>query len=362
MSKSGLPYFRSGVVESVATNGPALPKQPGPGIAIGGHDATETLLSTEALAFAARVREAERALVKNKAYRSTPVGGEVGRYLRSMRWSDKAENSIEVYEQVLARLAYDHAHLASVGEITTEMVRDFLDEHWGESAPATRRHRLSVVKSFFAWCVDERGLGENPAAKIKPPKKRDVERRAYKPDLIEQLRRAQPTLRDQAAIQLLGLLGLRKNELRLLKVDDFDLGRGTLLIHGKGGKVAVMPLGFQQLKDDLHLHLLTRQPGEFFLYPKNNTGRPMTLPSLHRWFKRCLEKADLPTTIKMHELRHSAADNLWRATGDLMLAQQLLRHESVATTQAYLHPTRDDLADALAALPQLVRSENEETA
>jgi site-specific recombinase XerD len=64
----------------------------------------------------------------------------------------------------------------------------------------------------------------------------------------------------------------------------------------------------------------------------------------------------------MHELRHSAADNLWRATGDLMLAQQLLRHESVATTQAYLHPTRDDLADALAALPQLVRSENEETA
>lgn len=59
--------------------------------------------------------------------------------------------------------------------------------------------------------------------------------------------------------------------------------------------------------------------------------------------------------MKLHELRHSAADNLWRASGNLMLAQQLLRHESVATTQAYLHPTRDDLAEALARL-QVVRS------
>jgi site-specific recombinase XerD len=60
--------------------------------------------------------------------------------------------------------------------------------------------------------------------------------------------------------------------------------------------------------------------------------------------------------IEIHELRHSAADNLWRETGNLLLAQQLLRHESVATTQQYLRPTRDDLDDALAPL-HAVRSE-----
>ena len=63
----------------------------------------------------------------------------------------------------------------------------------------------------------------------------------------------------------------------------------------------------------------------------------------------------MPEDIKLHEMRHSAADNLWRESGNLMLAQQLLRHESVATTQAYLHPTREDLTDALARL-QVVRS------
>ena len=59
-------------------------------------------------------------------------------------------------------------------------------------------------------------------------------------------------------------------------------------------------------------------------------------------------------TVKIHELRHSAADNLWRETGNLMLAQQLLRHSSVATTQEYLHPTRDDLAAALATCKSCV--------
>lgn len=66
-----------------------------------------------------------------------------------------------------------------------------------------------------------------------------------------------------------------------------------------------------------------------------------------RWFKLCVERAGLSSSIKMHELRHSAADNLWRQTGNLLLAQQLLRHESVATTQLYLHPNRDDLEAAL---------------
>jgi site-specific recombinase XerD len=59
--------------------------------------------------------------------------------------------------------------------------------------------------------------------------------------------------------------------------------------------------------------------------------------------------------MEIHELRHSAADALWRQSGDLLLAQQLLRHESVQTTQIYLHPNRDDLAAALKNLERKTR-------
>jgi len=151
-------------------------------------------------------------------------------------------------------------------------------------------------------------------------------------------------------VQLLGRLALRRNELRLLNVGDFDMGRGTVRVHGKGGKIAVLPLGFKTLKRDLEVYLVGRGAGEYLLYPKDDTTHPMNPASVHDWFKRCLKLAGLPPTIKMHALRHSAADNLWRETGNLTMAQTLLRHESPATTAQYLHPTRADLEAALEAL------------
>lgn len=210
--------------------------------------------------------------------------------------------------------------------------------------------------SFFRWAIDKGRLEASPLESLKPPKARSVERRAYALDLIDSLRDAQPTLRDQIAIQLLGRLALRKNELRLLKVRDFDLTRGTVRVHGKGGKVVVLPLGFATLKRDLEVYLVGRGENEYLLYPKAATSRPMTSAGLHLWFKRCLKLAGLPDSVKMHELRHSAADNLWRQTGNMTLAQQLLRHESPAMTAGYLHPRREDLAAALASLEQVVSS------
>jgi site-specific recombinase XerD len=76
--------------------------------------------------------------------------------------------------------------------------------------------------------------------------------------------------------------------------------------------------------------------------PERGRSRPLNQASVHRWFQRCLERAGL-SGIKIHELRHSAGDRLWRETGDLIAAQQILRHESVRTTQDYLHPSADDL-------------------
>ena len=173
---------------------------------------------------------------------------------------------------------------------------------------------------------------------------------------------AQPSLREQVALQLLGRLALRKNELRLLRIGDFDLARSEVRVHGKGGKVVVLPLGFADLIRDLESHIAgeARQPDEFLLYPRRDRMRPMDPASVHRWFKRCLTVAGLPATIELHELRHSAADEIWRVTGNIVLAQQLLRHENVSTTQRYLHPTRDDLLAALRLVDQAwqgVRSE-----
>jgi integrase/recombinase XerD len=284
--------------------------------------------------------------VKDKSYRATPIGGEVGRFLRSLRWSDASPNTLDSYETTLAQLAYDFAHRELV-DLTTDDLRGFLDEHWGEAAPATRRQRLAAVKSFYRFCIEERGLDRNPIEKVKPPKRTDVARNAYAPDIIEQLREAQLTLRDQIAVQLLGRLGLRKNELRLVQVGDFDLIHGDVKVHAKGGHIHKVPFAFATLTSDIEVHVVGRGPKEYLLYPKADAARPLTSFGIHLWFKRALNAAGLPETIKMHELRHSAADNLWRQTGNIVHAKQLLRHRSVGTTEAYLHPSMDDLTAAM---------------
>jgi site-specific recombinase XerD len=123
-------------------------------------------------------------------------------------------------------------------------------------------------------------------------------------------------------------------------------------VKGKGGKPRVIPIGsLRSLRDELAFHILTeeRRPAEYLLYPRQDRSRPMDDSSVHRWFKRCLAQACLPD-MPMHELRHTAADNLYRATGDLTAVQMLLGHESLGTTQAYLHPTPDDLARGLAVV------------
>jgi len=70
----------------------------------------------------------------------------------------------------------------------------------------------------------------------------------------------------------------------------------------------------------------------------------MSNGAVHSRFKRCLQRAGLPATVKLHEMRNSAGDAIWRASKDIVMAQELLRHESRSTTANYLHPDRDDLA------------------
>jgi site-specific recombinase XerC len=194
--------------------------------------------------------------------------------------------------------------------VGTEYLRDFLDRHWGQSAPATRRQRLAATRSFFQWAMGEGLCGWNPAARDQAAE-RDrggtEERIAYAMPTLLHLVRSQPSMRDQCALQLLCRMALRKNELRLLQVRDVDLVRDLIVVHGKGGGTTVMPLEFRSLRDDLYLHIQgeQRHGDEFLIYPRNHRTRadgPGERPPLVQTLPRARRPAD---TIKTHEMRHS---------------------------------------------------------
>jgi site-specific recombinase XerC len=256
----------------------------------------------------------------------------------------------------LARFTLDHADLDLKDlepPVGTERLMEFLDAHWADSSPNTRAHRLAIMRDFFAWCVASGRMYGNPALPIKAPKRQNLwERQAHTQAEIQQIVAAQPTLRDQVCILLMARLGLRRNELRHVKVSDVDLAQGLIKVLGKGNKRAPVPIVYPEVADLLYLHIQGegRGPDEYLLYPKKARDRMMSLAGVHNWAARCLKRAGVPH-FPMHEHRHSAITELGRQA-DVLAAWQLSRHSNIATTQAYRAPDpgRLDRRDEAGAL------------
>jgi integrase len=300
--------------------------------------------------------------MRNKGYRSVPLGQDVGRFLRYMRSAkDASPRTIEDYESVLARFATEHAHLQLEnfgGVAGAEYVLDFVARHWEHKAPGTRRKAFAILASFFDWAVRFERVSANPVRRIDRPRKRGVERSAHRPERIRRIIEAQPELRDRVAIALMARLALRKNELRLLQWRAIDLVARELRLRAKGGKLPIVPIVYGDLLQDLAQLELEQKalPEHYLLHPIRTSNLPMgqrlfpfpdrpTQPStMHRWWVRCLDQA-AAAHFPMHELRHSAITEFLRANGgDLALAQRFARHATIATTvDVYGHLETEDL-------------------
>lgn len=316
------------------------------------------------LADAARI---VRDAVRDKSYRATPLGEEVGRFLRYMRAQELAPRSRQEYESVLYRLARYYADLQLsdlAPPVGTERVEKFVDEHWGTLAPGTRRKVLSILASFFQWAHERDRIPGNPMTLIRRPKRRRPDRHAHMPREVMAIVACQPLHRDRAAILLLGKIGLRKNELRLLRIRDIDLERGTVRLNQKGGDIVTHPIAFPDVLQALgeHFTLDGRQPDEYLLYPRwertvngetivmrEARERPMSPRGVHEWWSRCLVRAEVPH-FPMHELRHTAGTEFHRAGHDLKRTQMFMRHKSITTTaDVYMDLDQNDLIEGMRA-------------
>jgi integrase/recombinase XerC len=306
-----------------------------------------------------------REAVADGRWKDTRLGGYVGRYLDWLRYAEMAPNTLVAYEPVLALFCVEHADLA-VADLEPPngglLVRDFLHRHWGKTSPATRRQRLAIMRSWLRWMVGEGILKGNPSANIRGPKERRFDRKPPSFDEIEALVASQHSLRDQAALMLLAFMGFRKDELRRVQFKDIDLLQKLILVHGKGGHEELLPLGYERVEAALRLHMLERQPkpDEYLLHPRGDQRRLMDPATIHRWFKDCLVWAGFSRDRwAPHDLRHAAGDALYSVTGDIVLAQQLLRHTDIRTTRRYMRPLMDRLSEAMRQQEVLQRKDGD---
>jgi site-specific recombinase XerC len=103
-------------------------------------------------------------------WRETPLGQAASDYLESLEYAEASLHTLNAYDHVLRLFVSEHADVALVDLQPPQgnaLVRSFLDRHWRNSAAATRRQRLAIVRSFLTWLVGEGALTANPATNIR---------------------------------------------------------------------------------------------------------------------------------------------------------------------------------------------------
>ena len=156
--------------------------------------------------------------------------------------------------------------------------------------------------------------------------------------------------RTKAMLEMMYGSGLRVSELVNLTLNDIDLYNDTILIHGKGDKERIVPLG-DYAKEYLIEYLNVRNslikrkngnPDKLFL---NNHGKPITRNGFNFLLNKLLKEKGIEKEVTPHTLRHSFATHMLDNGADLRTIQELLGHSDIVTTRIYTHVSKKQIQD-----------------
>ncbi len=278
-------------------------------------------------------------------------------YLRLER--GLSENSISSYEldiRKLIRYLNTHEIKCSPLRITEEELRTFLYQTKGLNG-RSRSRLISGLRGFFSYLVFENLRTDDPTTLIDSPKIGRKLPDTLSLDEIDQLLSAIDLSspqgeRNRSIIETLYGCGLRVSELISLKISDLYLEEGFIKVTGKGNKQRFIPISpYTQkymaiYKDQLRPQLKIQKGNEDILY-LNRRGKQLTRAMIFTIVKQLAQKAGLPKKISPHTFRHSFATHLLENGADLRSIQQMLGHESITTTEIYVHTNASFLKEVI---------------
>ncbi len=258
-------------------------------------------------------------------------------------------NTLEAYARDLAD-AHEHVKGALAGA-GAEAIEDYVAGLTKRGlAPATARRRISALKQFYRFLLQENLRADDPTSRLEAPKRARSLPKTLSLAEVERLIAAAESPRDRALIELLYGAGLRVSELVSLPLRAAPKpGQDHMIVAGKGGKERLVALGRPALQA-LDAHLAGRDAALPKQAAKRERAARWLFPSLsaadgkltRRRVGQILEAAATeagldPARISPHVLRHAFATHLVEGGADLRTVQMLLGHSDIATTQIYTH-------------------------
>lgn len=271
-----------------------------------------------------------------------------------------SDNTIQNYTFDIEKLVLfleSNAIVESPISISEETIQQFI-YHISSLVNARSQARvISGLKSFFTYILFEDYRKDNPLELIEVPKTGRKLPDTLSVIEIDQLIGAIDLStpegeRNRAILETLYSCGLRVSELTNLKISDLFFDEGFIKVTGKGNKQRFVPVGKTTekyiliYKEQIRSHLTIQKGFDDTLF-LNRRGKQLTRAMIFTIIKDLAAKIKLNKVISPHTFRHSFATHLLENGADLRSIQLMLGHESITTTEVYMHLDRKHLASVL---------------
>ena len=223
--------------------------------------------------------------------------------------------------------------------------------------PRSQARIISGVKGFYKFLRMEGYMDNDPTELLLTPK---IGRHLPEVLTVEEIDRMIDCIdmskaegqRNRAIIETLYGCGLRVSELVTLQLSQLFIEEGYVVIQGKGNKqrlVPISPVAIEQITlylEQTRSHQVAKRGSEDILF-LNRRGAMLTRQMIFHIVKQLCELAGIRKVISPHTLRHSFATHLLEGGANLRSIQQMLGHESITTTEIYVHIDRSRLRDEI---------------
>lgn len=172
------------------------------------------------------------------------------------------------------------------------------------------------------------------------------------PEEIKKIISSAPNFRDRVIIEVFAYTGMRRAELRDLKVEDVNFEREEIFIRsGKGGKSRTVPVDKGRVLIDIKQLISNRNKGNIFTSPKSYP-QGLSLKQINEIVAKCAKRAGVThpnpsrKRVNPHLFRHSFVRNALKAGVPLQYVQQIVGHSSIKTTiDVYGTPSQQDIKE-----------------
>ncbi len=268
-------------------------------------------------------------------------------------------NTVEAYKRDLDKfLDFIREENLSPFDVQLTDFQSFSSSLYAIDIHPTSIYRILMgVKSFYRFLVMSGELDTDPMELLDYPKKPqhlpDV-LSVEEVDLIESCIDLSQTegQRNKAIIETLFSCGLRVSELCNLKLSDLYLDEGFIRVTGKGSKQRLVPISPKAIKE-LRFYFIDRnavcvkEGYEDYVFVSKARKKNLSRIMVFHLVKELVEKAGIKKTVSPHTFRHSFATSLLEGGANLRAIQAMLGHESISTTEMYMHIDTSHLREEL---------------